>query len=217
MSVTSGSRRPTAWRRVRHLARRAWAMEIHGYQNIYRFLFRRPRVPAGAAGFSYHQPVLPILIVFTVVSAVELVVVDVIVHRWPTIRIPLLVLGIWGLTFMLGLLFGMLVRPHAVGPDGIRIRSGSEVDIPLAWDDIDSVTLRKHAIQEKEPRVTVDEQGVATLHLRIMNETNLEIRLEEPTPLQLPHGTETVRVVAIFADDPQAFMAAARRNLQPAT
>ena len=217
MSVTTGSRRPTGWHRVGHLARRAWSMEIHGYQNIYRFLFRRPRVPAGAAGFSYHQPVLPILIVFTVVSAVELVVVDLIVHRWPTIRIPLLVLGIWGLTFMIGLLFGMLVRPHAVGPDGIRIRSGSEVDIPLTWDDIDSVTLRKRAIQEKEPKVTVDEQGEATLHLRIVNETNLEIRLEEPTPLRLPHGTETVRVVAIFADDPKAFLAEARGHLQPAT
>jgi hypothetical protein len=191
-------------------------MEIHGYQNMYRFLFRRPRVPAGASAFSYHQPVLPILIVFVVVSAVELVVVDVIVHRWPPVRIPLLVVGIWGLTFMVGLLFGMLVRPHAVGPDGIRIRSGSEIDIPLTWDDIYSVTLRTRTIQEKEPKVTQDEQGEATLHLRIVNETNLEIRLEESLPLRLPHGTETVSVVAIFADDPKAFLAEARRHLQPA-
>ena len=214
MSTITAAPHRTFWRRVAHLARRAWAMEISGYQNSYRFLFRRPRVPAGAAGFSYHEPVLPILVVFTVVSAVELVVVDVIVHRWwPAGRIPLLVLGIWGVTFMLGLLFGMLVRPHAVGPDGIRIRSGSEVDLPLTWDDIYAVAPRKRTIQEKEPRVTVNEQGEATLHLRIMNETNLEIRFEQPKPLRLPHGTETVSVVAIYADDPKAFLAEARRYL----
>jgi hypothetical protein len=192
-------------------------MEIHGYQSVYRFLFRRPRVPTGAAAFSYHQLVLPILIVFTAASVVELVVVDVIVRRWPPIRIPLLVLGIWGVTFMLGLLFGMLVRPHAVGPDGIRVRSGAEVDIPLTWDDIYSVTLRKRTIQEKEPKVTVDEQGEATLHLRMMNETNLEISLEEPTPLGLPHGTETVSRLAIYADDPKGFLAEVRPYLQPAS
>jgi len=110
-------------------------VEIHGYQDMFRFVFRRPRVPAGWAGFSYHQPVLSVMIV-TVLSVVELVVVDVVARRWPAVRIPLLVLGIWGVTFALGLLFGMLVRPHAIGPDGIRVRSGSAVDLLLAWDDI---------------------------------------------------------------------------------
>jgi hypothetical protein len=215
-TVRTGAPRRTGWRRVAYLARRAWWMEIHGYQNLYRFLFRRPRVPAGATAFPYASPVLPVLIVFTAVSVVELVVVDLIVHRWAAVRIPLLVLGIWGVTFMLGLLFGMLVRPHAVGPDGIRVRSGSEIDLPLSWDDIYSVGPRKRTAQEKQPQVTVDEQGVATLHLRTMNETNLEIRLEQPTPLRLPHGTETVSVVALHADDPKGFLAEARRHLQPA-
>ena len=43
-------------------------MEIHGYRSIFRFTFRRPRVTPGAVGFGYHQPVLPILIVFIAVS-----------------------------------------------------------------------------------------------------------------------------------------------------
>ena len=205
--------RPTGWRRVGSLARRAWSREIHGYQNIVRFDFRRPRVPAGWAGFSYASPVLSVLIVFTALSVVELVVVDVVVRRWPPVRIPLLVLGIWGVTFMVGLLFGMLVRPHAVGPDGIRVRSGSEIDIPLTWEDVYSVTLRKRTVADKQPKITVDEQGEATLHLRIMNETNLDVRLERPTPVRLPAGPETVRVVAIHADDPKGFLADVRRYL----
>jgi len=188
-------------------------MEVHGYQNLFRLLFRRPRVPAGAAGFGYHQPVLSVMIVFTALSVLELVVVDVVVRRWPPVRIPLLVLGIWGVTFLLGLLAGMVMRPHAVGPDGIRVRSGSEVDIPLSWDDVYSVTLRKRTVQDKQPKVTVDESGEATLHLRIMNQTNLDIRLEEPTALRLPHGTETVRLVALYAEDPKAFLAEVGRYL----
>jgi hypothetical protein len=99
-------------------------MELRGYQSIYRFIFRRPKTPPGAAAFSYHQPVLAILVVFVVVSAVELVVVDLIVQRWAQIRIPLLILGIWGLVFMLGLLPGMLTRPHAVGPTASRCDPG---------------------------------------------------------------------------------------------
>ena len=59
------------------------------------------------------------MIVFIAVSAVELMAVDLIVRRWPSVRIPLLVLSIWGLVWMLGFLFGMLTRPHAVGPEGI--------------------------------------------------------------------------------------------------
>ena len=77
-------------------------------------------------------------------------------------RVPLLILSIWGLVYMLGLLFGMLVRPHAVGPDGIRARYGSEVDIPVRWGDVQSVTRRKNVIQEKQPKVTVDGNGQAT-------------------------------------------------------
>jgi hypothetical protein len=64
MTTTIRRQKRTGWRLVGYLARRATMMEIHGYQSIYRFLFRRPKVPAGAVGFSYYQPVLAILIVF---------------------------------------------------------------------------------------------------------------------------------------------------------
>jgi hypothetical protein len=170
-------------------------------------------VPPGARAFSYHQPVFAIMIVFIAVSAVELVAVDLIVRRWPAVRIPLLVLSIWGLVWMFGLLFGMLTRPHAVGPDGIRVRSGAEVDLPIAWAAVDAVAIRKHRVEQRQPKVTVDEQGEATLHLRIANETNLVIELDRPTEQRLPHGRETVRSIACYADDPKAFLAEVRRYI----
>jgi hypothetical protein len=205
--------RRTWWQFAGYLARRAIMMELRGYQSIYRFAFRRPRVPPGASGFSYHQPILSVMIVIISVSTLELVVVDMIVRRWPYVRVPLLVLSVWGLVWMLGLLFGMLVRPHAVGPDGIRVRYGSEVDIPITWDEVHSVARRKNVIAEKRPKVTVDADGAATLHMRIMNETNIEVELERATPLRLPHGTETVSRVNLYADDPAAFLDEVRRHI----
>jgi hypothetical protein len=188
-------------------------MEIHGYQSIYRYVFRRPVVPPGAAAFSYHRPVLLLLWVFIVVSAIELVVLDLIVRRWEPIRLPLLVLGLWGLVWMVGLLLGMLTRPHAVGPDGIRVRSGAEVDLALSWDDIASVNRRAHSVQDKQPAVSVDVEGRATLHMWMQKETNVEVRLMRPLELRLPHGTETVSQVNLYADDPRAFLQEVGRHL----
>jgi hypothetical protein len=76
MTATPVARpRRTWWQFAGYLARRAVTMELHGYQSIYRFVFRRPRVPPGAAGFN-HQLILSILIVIIAVSALEMVVVD---------------------------------------------------------------------------------------------------------------------------------------------
>ena len=148
-TLAVASQRHGAWSRLRWLLGRAWAMEIHGYQSIFRFVFRRPRVPAGSVGFTYSAPILSILIVLTVVSAVELVVVDLIVHRWaPGLRVPLLVLGGWGLVWMIGLLLGVLSRPHAVGPDGVRVRFAADTDIaddPRAGGGASDRVLRRRS------------------------------------------------------------------------
>jgi hypothetical protein len=213
MTTSTLGHERTGWRFFGYLARRAIMMEIRGYQSIYRFLFRRPKVPSGAVGFSYYQPILAILIVFVSVSAVELVVVDLIVRRWAYIRIPVLILSIWGLIYMLGFLFGMLTRPHAVGPLGILARYGPEIDIPLAWDDIDFVTRRTDTLQSKQPRVSVDEDGDATLHLRMQNETNIAVQLKRPIEVRLPQGPETISKINLYADDSQAFMNEVRRHL----
>ncbi|HEU0100978.1 MAG TPA: hypothetical protein VFR07_01500 [Mycobacteriales bacterium] len=213
MTALPVPRPPRTWRdQAAYLCRRAWWMEICGYQAIYRYVFRRPRVPPGATGFTYHQPVLALLLAFIGVSAVEMVVVDLLVRRWESVRIGLLALSIWGLVWMVGLLFGMLTRPHAVGPQGIRVRSGSEIDIPLDWDAVSAVTRVRRAAQDKQPTVTVDDNGTRTLHLRMQNEANLEIELTRTVAARLPSGTETVARVELYADQPQAFLDAVARH-----
>jgi hypothetical protein len=204
--------RRTAAQLALSLARRAVQLEIGIWQSLYRFLFRRPRVPAGAVGFSYHRSVLPVIVTFIVVSAIELVAVDVLVQRWPAVRLPLLVLGIWGLTWMLGFLAAMVTRPHAVGPEGIRVRYTTDVEAVLPWDAVAAVARRTRTRTDKAPRVTRDGDGRATLHLWMHEQTNLDIALDRPVDVRLPRGTETVTAVHLLADDPAGFLDRVRQH-----
>ncbi|WP_341999295.1 hypothetical protein MRBLWH7_000754 [Microbacterium sp. LWH7-1.2] len=201
-----------AWpTKLRTLARRAWIMELGVYQSIYRLVFRRPRVPAGASAFRYHSPVMTLLVIFIVLSAVEIPILDLIVHRWAWVRIPLLILGIWGVTWMLGLLFGYLTRPHAVGPDGIRVRQGAELDLDLPWDVVQSVERSAHRV-DKAPAV-MDEPEGRTFAARIANETNVLIRLEHPLDVRLPQGRDRIEAVRLWTDDLDGFLSAVRTHI----
>lgn len=201
---------PSRRRRFLSLMHRALLAELRVYGSIGRAIARRPAIPRGGTGIGYHRPVLTILIVFIVLSAIELPIIDLIVHRWPAVRITFLVIGIWGLTWMIGLLCAMLLRPHAVGPDGIKVRNGLEVDVALPWDEIASVAISRRIDEPKRPRIAGAEYAE-----RMQDETNIEIELERPYAVRLPGlpprgGEHLVTSVRIWADDPRAFLDAAR-------
>ena len=197
--------------RLAKLARAAWRAEVGVWKSLYRWLFRRPRVPRGASGFSYHSPVLTILVIFIVLSAIEIPIVDLIVHDWPWVRIPLLAAGIWGVTWMIGLLLGFLTRPHAVGPEGIRARSGADVDIDLPWEVVASVE-KSHDSREKAPKIR-DEPHGRTLALRMQDETNVLVVLEQPVTARLGDTASEVDAVRLWVDDPDGFMTAVRTHI----
>jgi hypothetical protein len=209
MTTMTAGARPRG--RLRRFARWAWRTELGVWQGLYRFLFRRPRVPAGATAFAYHAPVRMVLIVFIVVSAIEIPIVDLIVHDWTWIRIPLLIGGIWGVTWMLGLLLGFITRPHAVGPAGIIARMGSEVVADLPWEAVLSVE-RTHERTEKAPPVS-DEVHGRTLGLRMQDESNVLVVLERPV-IARRHGLPVeIDAVRLWADDATGFLAAVRTHM----
>ncbi|MFB6608702.1 hypothetical protein ACFCVO_00125 [Agromyces sp. NPDC056379] len=216
-TATSARAEASVWQRIGWFLQRALLMELSIYTSIGRFVARRPAIAPGAKGFGFHKPVLTILMIFIVLSAVEIPIFDLIVHRWPAVRITLLVLGIWGVTWMFGLLCSYLMRPHTVGPDGIRVRAGLETDIALSWDDIASVARNLRVDEPKQPKI-VETDASRTLMLRITNETNVEIELEGATVVQLPgHGVaggeQAVTGVRIWVDDPIAFMDEVRKHI----
>lgn len=199
--------------RMRHLIERGTAMEAAGWRSIGRALAFRPRVPAGASAFSYDKPFRTVLIMFLVLSAIEIPIVDLITHRWPAVRIPLLVLGIWGVLTMTGILLSYLTRPHAVGPAGIRVRSGGEIDLDLPWEIIASVVPRRRSLPEAPSLCLVgigDEQVLCHV---AQDGTDIDIVLEEPTTFTLPQGAVTVSEVRISVDDRAAFLDAVRTHI----
>ncbi|MWB96948.1 hypothetical protein [Agromyces seonyuensis] len=213
MSPPAPQPEPSGLARLSAFALRAVRMELRIYTSLGRWIGRRPDLPAGARGFGYHRPVQTILVIFIVLSAIEIPIFDLIVHRWPVVRITLLVLGIWGLTWMLGLLAAYLMRPIAVGPAGIRVRHGIEVDVPLAWSDIADVRRERRIDEPKTPCIVVADDGTRTLAYRMQDETNLRIELAGPLDVRLPGrppkgGAQTIDSVRLWVDDPDGFLAA---------
>jgi hypothetical protein len=225
MTVTAAAKSETSvWRRAAGFAKRALLLELAIYANIGRLIARRPAIPRGAVGFSYHKPVLTVLIIFIALSAFEIPIVDLIVHQWPVVRVLFLILGIWGVTWMFGLLCAYLMRPHTVGPDGIRVRQGIEVDLAFSWDDIASVARKKRVDEPKSPKFEVARDGedgtdvARILVYRMQDETDIEIELEHPTVVRLPGGgakggEQTITGLRIWVDDPRAFMDEVRKHL----
>ncbi|MFC5339133.1 hypothetical protein [Leucobacter denitrificans] len=210
------------WRRAGNLAQRAVKVELRIYVSLWRAIARKPLIPIGGRGFTYHRPVLTVLIIFMVLSAVEIPILDAIVHRWLPVRIFFLAIGIWGLTWMIGLLCAFLTRPHTVSAEGIRVREGLELDIFVPWDEFASIRRFDTAVDPNDPdrikgRVFV-EGDETVCAVRISHETNLEISFERPTKIQLPGlhpkgGTHEITVLRFWADDPAAFLETVRASL----
>lgn len=203
--------RPPWGRRVLSLARRALLLELRMYASIGRAVARRPDVEPGGEGYRYDAPVRVLVVAFLVVSAVELVVVDLLVHRWPLVRVPFLVVGVWGLVWMLGLLCSHRVRPHAVGPSGLVLRDGMDLDLHVPPEAVAEVRTRRRSYAEKPSRV-VEDQGSRVLVLHVSQETDVDVRLDGPRAFRLPNGRVVeVDAIRLWVDDPDGFVAAVRR------
>ena len=198
---------------VAGLLRKAVAFEIGTWRSLWRWVRRRPDVPAGADAFPYASAVTPVLWTFIVLSAVEIPLVDWLLP-WRSLRIALLVVGVYGLLWMLGLLASMKVYPHSVGDDGLRVRSGFTVDVRVPWEEIVAVRARRRSV-EGSRTVVVEESGERrAVSVTVMSSTQVDVELR--TPLVLPLARTSGRPVTelrLAADDPAALVRRLRAGL----
>lgn len=204
------------------LMRKATAYESAMWSSLFRWLLRRPPShPPGTRTFSYLGVIKPILIAFIVLSAVEVPIFDLIVSRlvpWPAVRWIVLGLGIYGLIWMLGLFAMLRLHPHEMGESGIRIRNGISLDVTIPWTDIAAVHGRYRSLpSSKGVQIAHDADG-PIVNLGTGGHTSVDIVLRAPSSLELPKGpSEPTTRVRLYADDKDAFVAAARAHLASLT
>lgn len=192
-------------RRLLELAWDALLLELALYRSLARWVTRRPDTPPGAVTLGYAQLVGPMLWLWIFGSAVEVVVVEVVLQNiqagWAeAIRLPLLAVGIWGVLWMLGMLAAYRVRPHLLIEDHLRIRNGARtwVDVPL-----DSVARVRAAEHELPGVIKAMHHDDGLLLVGVSSRTNLELILNGPTILRTFKGEITAASVGLWVDQPR--------------
>ena len=211
MPLENSADRRGFWAMVPVLVRRAVRFEAGVWRSLGRWLVRRPDVAPGEKAFAYRGPVVALLLMFILLSAVEAVAVDLILPWRGAIRIVLLVLGIWGTMLMLGILASITVFPHVVRPSGLRVRYGLSLDVQLPWDVVTSVqrVTRIHAGQG-----TVQLDG-ETLNVVMAGQTAVKVELARPVHVDLPRErTAEITTLHFHTDDAAGLVAAARAHLE---
>ncbi len=199
--------------------RRLLRWESAMWGGLFRWIARRPAVPAGATGFGCARAKTPVLVTFTALCALETVAFHLLLP-WPAVRIPVDALSGYGVIWMLGVLAGTRVRPHLVGPAGLRIRNGLTLDIAVPWDAVAAVRHQTRPVTGG-PTVHIDHTGGsggrAVASIAALGQTTVDVVLRRRIAVPVRGGgTELVDEIRCYADDPGALVAAARSHLPAA-
>ena len=195
----------TLLRRLPGLLRDALLYELSLYRSLVRWIARRPEVPRGATPIGYSRLVAPMLWLWIFGSTVEVIVVEVVLRHleqpWAdAARLPLLVLGIWGVVWMMGMLASYRVRPHLLTDTELRVRSGARTWLVLPLAAVEAARPLEHEVPGVIRSLHVD--GVLAL-VGVGSRTNLELVLTGPTNVSTSKGEVTVSRVGIWVDEPR--------------
>ena len=203
-----------AW--LPRLARRLVRLEVSIWRSLGLWVARRiPGDGPGVQKLAYGKDERPLLLAFIFLSALEIPVAHLLLP-WEAARLVLLAVGVWGLLWMLGLLAAMKVHPHLIGPDGLRIRYGTFVDLRIPWDDVADVRLLRASVPSRKSLHVEDGGSTAVASVPVMRMTRVAVRLRIPLTVPFDGGTRAVREIRLHADDPAAYVEAVRRHLVPA-
>ena len=178
------------------------------WRNLYRWLTRRAIDP-DAALFGYASQITPLLLAFIFLSALEIPIVSLLVP-WPPLRYSLLVLGIWGVLWMLGLLASLRTNPHAVSASGLRLRSGFQFDASIPWEQISAIQHRRSSTRQKL-QIEHNQTGAS---VALQGTNNVEVAFREPILVRFLDGRQAnVDAIHFYADSPTALLTAVKAHL----
>jgi len=196
------------------LVRRAVVFELDLYRSLLRWATRRPDVSyPGVEVFGYAQAVTPVLWLWIFASACEIPLLHLLVP-WHTVQVVALVLGAWGLLWMVGLLASVTVYPHLLSSSALRVRHGASIDITIGWDAIATIAVQRRDLPSSVRTLQPSETGTGTdLQVGASGQVNVHAVLRQPMDVPTPQGTRCITELSFWADDPRALVARARRDL----
>ncbi|MFC6013903.1 hypothetical protein [Nocardia lasii] len=192
---------------IARLARGFVRLEVDVWVSLGRAITRKPDT-AGGVPIRYAGAVSAFLWAFVVVSAVEIPAMHLLIP-WAPVRIVALVLGAWGLLWILGTLAGHHMYSHLLTDEQLRVRylRRTRLDIPLTA--IRSVHPELRAYDgTKSLQLTGPTSD--TLAVTVGSSTNIRLTLTTPHTFHTPHGDFTATAIALWADDPQAAVTSIR-------
>lgn len=184
---------------------RASRFERGIYVNIVRWARRRPDLGApGSLPVPYVEIVRTTFWLWIGASALEMVAVHFIVP-WPWVRWTLLVVSLWGLVWMIGFLAGLIVHPHLIEPDRVRVRNGHTIDAVIPINSID--LARTYVTSRPSSKtITIDDDDPTHLYIAVSGQVNIHLTLTHPIHVDLPRGRYTVFILSFWADTPAVAM-----------
>ena len=204
----------TLLHRTLRIAKHALIFEFNIYKSLLRWLLRWPSIPAGFEPVGYAQLATPVLALWIFGSALELPLVHVLVP-WPAVQIPLLIIGAWGLLWMLGVLAGLRSYPHLFGFDTVHVRNGALHDIVIPWEAIAQVTTGDRSLSSSmwvlQPQET--EHGTH-LNVAVSGQVNVHLAFREQLTVRTRKGDMVVSGVSLWVDEPRLVAARIRREVE---
>jgi hypothetical protein len=186
-------------------------LELSIYVGIWRWLTRRPSLPGtNPRPFAYVGVISFAIWVFIVLSAIEIPAAHLLLP-WEGVKPVVLILGVWGLTWMVGYLAGLTTYPHVVSDEGLRVRSGPLREFQLPWPVVEDVLVdRRNYAEDRGLQILPGDAG-PVMALVMSNRTNVTVRLGERVVIRGRRGRpEEVVVVRFWADDPEGLVEEAR-------
>ncbi|MFY1697500.1 hypothetical protein [Solwaraspora sp. WMMA2101] len=120
-------------RRVGVALRRLAGFEGAGLVSLWLWVRRRRHgVPESATAVPYAGAVALTMVMFLVVSIVELVAVEILLRAIGApapLRHGILIVDAYGVLIALAVIAATVTRPHVIGPDEIRVRSAAFLDV----------------------------------------------------------------------------------------
>jgi hypothetical protein len=156
----------------------------------------RTEYPPGAALFSYHRAVAPMMWVLFGLICIEATVTHVLIALWR----PPVALFLSAFSLVLALWLGVMIRSMRTHP--VSLRRGE-----LVWPagSIRAIVISLFQVSRRVDHWTLDSlRREGLFNAALIAYPNIVLELDPPARL----GRRTVRYVAHRLDDPQAFNAA---------